>query len=774
MDLPTYLKILTDLVEQKVEGFTAGDEELRVAGLEAAKFIFDNALKSEPTAYPAIESLLRSTVQTTQELLSPTPPSPSVAGKKRKRSPSPLPTKLDSGIQPTPLSELFIQGMDEHQVWEQLELRARRVCAMASGLLETSNGMDLTGEDEGINASDMMDLLDDDDMEEEMEDNDEDDDDDDDDMDSNEDPSLTEDETEEEEESEEGGDPEAGYGQEGVEDLRDEKDEDEEDDDDLSAPHPNLNAPGSLSRKPSLRKRPKHPTLDDDFFSIDDFNRETEAMEARTRSAGRLGDDEEEEMDEDLDLFAAVEDDPEEEGEPAYQDFFAPVRAQKPTSKPRRPDPSASGSADDEGKGGVRFNESVRVKTIKPKRVIPKKRRLKLDFDPSEYPFLGDDIDEDGMELEDDEESEENDDGAEEMEGIDDFDEQFGDQEGEEEEEEEEADDGAETITRLKNDLFEDDEVDASSANLSTHEKRLAALSEQISALEAENVAKKDWTLMGEAGARTRPVNSLLEEDLDFEHTGRQVPVVTEETTHTLEELIKKRILDNRFDDVVRKRPVDDKPFLPSRMFELQDTKSQKSLAQIYEDDYTAATTGDKSVVDDRDGKLKKEHDEIEKMWEGIAYKLDALSNAHFTPKAPKATIETVSNLPSISMESAMPTTNSTATMLAPEEVFSTSKDALVSKTEMTPEEKKAERRKQKTAFKHDHERLGQAVQSFGGVKTVKGAVGAKKGKKGVRGEKEEALKKVVKEGRGVTVIGKEGKGKGKEKAVPRASLLKL
>lgn len=51
---------------------------------------------------------------------------------------------------------------------------------------------------------------------------------------------------------------------------------------------------------------------------------------------------------------------------------------------------------------------------------------------------------------------------------------------------------------------------------------------------------------MGEANAKSRPVNSLLEEDLDFEHRGKQVPVVTEETTKSLEEMIKKRILDVR------------------------------------------------------------------------------------------------------------------------------------------------------------------------------------------------------------------------------------
>jgi len=83
---------------------------------------------------------------------------------------------------------------------------------------------------------------------------------------------------------------------------------------------------------------------------------------------------------------------------------------------------------------------------------------------------------------------------------------------------------------------------------------------------------------------------------------------------------------------VVRKVAVDDKPFLPSRFFELNDQKSSKGLAEIYEDEYTAAATG--TSGDDRDGKLKKEHEEIERIWNNICYKLDALSNAHFTPKA--------------------------------------------------------------------------------------------------------------------------------------------
>jgi U3 small nucleolar RNA-associated protein MPP10 len=160
----------------------------------------------------------------------------------------------------------------------------------------------------------------------------------------------------------------------------------------------------------------------------------------------------------------------------------------------------------------------------------------------------------------------------------------------------------------------------------------MAELQAEISQLESENVGPKDWVLMGEADSRKRPQNSLLEEDLEFERTMKSVPVVTEQAVQNLEERIKARILEGRFDDVVRIKAVQDKPFLPSKYFELKDTKSTQSLAQIYEDDYVAAQT-DGVAGEDRDGKLKKEHEEIEKIWEKLSNKLDALCNTHYTPK---------------------------------------------------------------------------------------------------------------------------------------------
>lgn len=150
--------------------------------------------------------------------------------------------------------------------------------------------------------------------------------------------------------------------------------------------------------------------------------------------------------------------------------------------------------------------------------------------------------------------------------------------------------------------------------------------------MEAQAIGPKDWTLLGEASSRARPENSLLEENLDFEHAGKVVPTITEETVKSLEDLIKKRILDNNFDSTIRVRAYEPTAFLPSRYLELQDTQSAKSLAQIYEEEYQAAASGTK-IKDPRDEKLKKEHGEIEKLWEEVCYKLDALSSLNFVPK---------------------------------------------------------------------------------------------------------------------------------------------
>lgn len=123
----------------------------------------------------------------------------------------------------------------------------------------------------------------------------------------------------------------------------------------------------------------------------------------------------------------------------------------------------------------------------------------------------------------------------------------------------------------------------------------------------------------------------------------------------------------------------------------------------------------------------------------------------------PKPSITTVSNLPSISVESALPTTHATSTLLAPEEVYSAKTDAArpngalaIDAADLTPAQKKAQRQKSRQERKARAEKAERILA-------------ARDRKKGVRGEKDAAERKLVGV-KGVTVIGKGGKGaKGSE-----------
>lgn len=86
------------------------------------------------------------------------------------------------------------------------------------------------------------------------------------------------------------------------------------------------------------------------------------------------------------------------------------------------------------------------------------------------------------------------------------------------------------------------------------------------------------------------------------------------------------------------------KPLLPSRFFELDSEKSRKGLAELYEKDYVDASSSGGQKKDVRDEKLQRQHDEIEQLFENVCNRLDALSNANFTPKAVRCLL--LCNLP--------------------------------------------------------------------------------------------------------------------------------
>ncbi|KXZ52911.1 hypothetical protein GPECTOR_8g29 [Gonium pectorale] len=162
--------------------------------------------------------------------------------------------------------------------------------------------------------------------------------------------------------------------------------------------------------------------------------------------------------------------------------------------------------------------------------------------------------------------------------------------------------------------------------SVSAHERRLARMQERIAELEADALRGKSWHLIGEATAGSRPINSALELDMDFETTAKPVPVQTDEMTNDLEALIRKRIADRRFDDVIRVVPPPLEP--KKKVLELDDSKSKAGLGELYEQDYVRQVAG--GTAEDKDEKLRAE---ARALFKALSFKLDALSRFHFAPK---------------------------------------------------------------------------------------------------------------------------------------------
>ncbi|KAG6510893.1 hypothetical protein ZIOFF_028938 [Zingiber officinale] len=228
---------------------------------------------------------------------------------------------------------------------------------------------------------------------------------------------------------------------------------------------------------------------------------------------------------------------------------------------------------------------------------------------------------------------------------------------------------------------------------LSTHEKELQKMRSKIEEMEKANLDPKSWTMQGEVTAAKRPKNSALEVDLDFEHNVRPAPVITEEVTASLEDIIKKRIIEGHFDDVERAPILPSKP--PKETKEMDENKSKKGLAEIYEEEY-AQKTGLAPALLSTSDKLKTEATMLLKK---ISLKLDSLSHFHF---APKPVIEDMSiqvNVPALAMEEVAPLAVSDAAMLAPEEIFH-GKGNIKEEAELTKEERKRRRANQKRRFR--------------------------------------------------------------------------
>uniref|UniRef100_A0A4W6EVE6 U3 small nucleolar ribonucleoprotein protein MPP10 n=1 Tax=Lates calcarifer TaxID=8187 RepID=A0A4W6EVE6_LATCA len=288
----------------------------------------------------------------------------------------------------------------------------------------------------------------------------------------------------------------------------------------------------------------------------------------------------------------------------------------------------------------------------------------------------------------------------------------------------------------------------AKSEAKSSFEKRQEKMSQKIEELEKAALTEKPWQLSGEVTAQSRPENSMLEEDVEFEQVSRMAPVITEETTLQLEDIIKQRIKDQAFDDVVRKEKPKEEVFEYKKRLTLDHEKSKQSLAEIYEQEYLKQTQ--QKTVEEEENPA---HVEIQKLMDTLFLKLDALSNFHFTPKPPVPEVKVVSNLPSITMEEVAPVSTSDATLLAPEEVKEKTRAGdLLGDTEKTSTDKKRERRQKKKV-----KRL--KIKEKEKRQKLKEANKTGENKKLSKAEVAENLKKLTKGGK-ATILKDEGKDK--------------
>lgn len=218
---------------------------------------------------------------------------------------------------------------------------------------------------------------------------------------------------------------------------------------------------------------------------------------------------------------------------------------------------------------------------------------------------------------------------------------------------------------------------------------------------------KKDWRLKGEVQSKDRPLNSLIDTNLQFKRSTAPDQTNTEEQNSEIEKIIQQRILDQLYDDRVRYETI---PGLKEHFTSLPEVPVEKnalSLGEIYEKDFKNLL----GLKEDKTAKLKKE---IMQQFKELSYKLECLSNFNFVPK-PIIKEATITSEPYILNEEKIPITKAKDLQGVPKHVHR----ELKSLNEMTPKDRAAYRLKNKRIGRQrkkerDAKRMNRSIE-FGG-----------------------------------------------------------
>ncbi|ORM40614.1 U3 small nucleolar ribonucleoprotein MPP10 [Babesia sp. Xinjiang] len=222
---------------------------------------------------------------------------------------------------------------------------------------------------------------------------------------------------------------------------------------------------------------------------------------------------------------------------------------------------------------------------------------------------------------------------------------------------------------RDEDELVDFDRIHAAEDEPQNTEQDSAEEDDQISKVEKDLIAQKHWSLMGEATARKRPRNSLLDLDLELpqnssfihaEYTG-EVDGTTEDDNMGLEEnqdvpveiIIQQRIKAEVFDNVERKVALEDQLEAIERLKqkrnkmnleggEIDFNKSKLGLGDVYAKRYQEMFM----ATDQLDSHKQKLTEDFGK----LMFKLDSLCNYHMVPKR-VSEAEKTKNVASITVE---------------------------------------------------------------------------------------------------------------------------
>ena len=221
---------------------------------------------------------------------------------------------------------------------------------------------------------------------------------------------------------------------------------------------------------------------------------------------------------------------------------------------------------------------------------------------------------------------------------------------------------------------------DNSSTNSDIDENEIFTQIKQIEEKMISN--KKDWSIKGEVLGKERPKDSLLTKSMDFDVGLKAPPIPDREFTDKLESMIKQRIIDDLFDDPIKKDIINLNEQKKAEN-DLDFEKSKKGLGEIYEDKYLGNESTESKV------------DEIKKDCDDLCNKLfdifKQMTNGGATPygiKGKKEDVINITNIPAIQIEDLGNfVSDNTDKIKSGKEMFNIKKIREKNKEEMTSEE---------------------------------------------------------------------------------------